>query len=422
MQGKMKLFYSLLVFSALCIPLTGQEGVPWKYSEPELQGVSSLYLEKGIEKLRRENTRIHSLLVIRNDRIILDAYFYPFQKGLDHDMASVTKSITALLVGLAIDKGFIKDEYQPVIGFFPEYVTANDTLLKLTIKDLLNMASGFRCSWFNGEKELSGMNSSSDWVKYMFGLPFSAEPGTRFSYCSGNFYLLAEIIQRATKMSCHEFADRYLFKPLGTGKTFWEKNRWGVNHGWGDLFMSPYDLARIGSLLLNEGKWNGVQVISKNWIDKIQPLFKIQKTESYGYGWWLDSENPDEIQAVGRGGQRLFVFRECKMIIVATGGGFEAGEMDNLVLDAIRAYDKNSRHGSGLDSLQMAISKKPDTTIPAADFLPDSILNKEFVLTTNRLNITTLKFEKQNDSPCRSLIFPTVPRMFTRLELTVGTL
>ena len=152
-------------------------------------------------------------MVIRNDQIVLDACFYPFQKDFVHDLASVTKSVTALLIGIAIDKGFVKDDNQLVYQFFPEYTIKNDTLSKLKIKDLLNMSSGFICSWYNGEKELQQMNKSQDWVKFMFSLPFKSIPGEKFSYCSGNFYLLAEILQRTTKMTCLDFAKKYLFQP-----------------------------------------------------------------------------------------------------------------------------------------------------------------------------------------------------------------
>lgn len=265
--------------------------------------MNSLILADAIKHFKNDSINIHSLLIIKNNKLILDAYFYPFQNHYVHDLASVTKSITSLLVGIAIDKKFIKNEDEPVCQYFPEHAITNDTLKKITIKDLLNMSSGLRCSWDDGEKELTQMRNSNDWVKFMFSLPFDRMPGQKFSYCSGNFYLLAEILQRTTKMTCYDFADKYLFRPLGFGKSYWLKNNRGVNNGWGDLHISTYDMAKIGCLLLNNGYWNSKQIVSKQWIEKIKPVYKIQKTESYGYGWWLDSENPDEIQAVGRGGQ-----------------------------------------------------------------------------------------------------------------------
>jgi CubicO group peptidase (beta-lactamase class C family) len=391
-----KYILAFFLFATLTLCCSQDIFIPWKVSSPEEQGLNSLTLINGIKQIKRDNINIHSFLVIRNDHLVVDTYFYPFKKEYNHDLASVTKSITALLIGIAIDKGYIKDEDQPAIQYFPEYKVKNDTLLKLKIKDLLNMSSGFRCSWNNGEQELKQMNYSGDWVKFMLDLPFESLPGTRFSYCSGNFYLLAEILQRTTGMSCHEFAEKYLFQPLDFGVTFWEKNDKGVNHGWGDLFMSAYDLAKIGDLILKDGRWNNKQIISREWIEKIKPLYRIQGTESYGYGWWSDSENPDEIQAVGRGGQRLFIFKEKNIIIAVTGGGFEAGDIDNLVLESVRSYDKHTNKSFSLDSISKMIQLPGHDQNVGTSYLPSGILNKEFLFDKNDLNIRSVRFEQRN--------------------------
>lgn len=373
----------------------GQHTIPWKVSSPEDQGMNSLTLINGIQKLKKDSTNIHSLLVIRNNHIVLDACFYPFQKSYVHDIASVTKSITSLLIGIAIDKGFIKSEDEPVLKYFPEYTIKNDTLKSITIKDLLNMASGLQCSWNNREKELGQMQEHSDWVAFMFNLPFSSKAGEKFSYCSGNFYLLAEILQRTTKMKCHEFARKYLFDPLQFQKTYWEENNKGVNHGWGDLHINPYDLAKIGCLLLSDGKWNGKMIISNEWLKKIKPLYYIHGTESYGYGWWLDSENPDEIQALGRGGQRLFILKEKNTVILATGGGFNAGEIDNLVFESIESYHKNENHSPGLKDVLKNI-QTPDTNRIDENNFSSGMLNKSFQLEKNDLELTAIRFEQRN--------------------------
>jgi CubicO group peptidase (beta-lactamase class C family) len=392
MRNHFLLFCFLSFINSVC----GQQSLPWKHTSPEDQEMNSNILINGIEHLKNENKNVHSLLVIKNNHLVLDAYFYPFQRNFVHDLASVTKSVTALLIGIAIDKGFIKDDNQPVYQYFPEYTIKSDTLFKLKIKDLLNMASGFKCSWYNGEKELQQMNNSQDWVKFMFSLPFESVPGTKFSYCSGNFYLLAEILQRTTHMTCHDFAKKYLFQPLDFGETYWEQNYKGVNHGWGDLFMTTYDMAKIGSLILKDGKWNDKQIISKGWLDKIKPLYTIQGSESYGYGWWLDSENPDEIQAVGRGGQRLFIFKNRDIIIATTGGGFEAGDLDNLILESIDVFDKNENHSLQLDSLVKLIQHPNPDINTVKNYLTSNILNKDFQLDKNELNLKTIRFENRN--------------------------
>jgi CubicO group peptidase (beta-lactamase class C family) len=367
----------------------------WKTSSPEEQGMNSLIFANAIKQAKQNGTNIHSLLIIKNNHIVLDASFYPFKNTYVHDLASVTKSIASLLMGIAIDKKFIKSENEPIVNFFPEYKIKNDTLQTVTIKDLLNMSSGFQCSWNDGEKELREMRASNDWVKFMLTLPFANYPDAQFSYCSGNFYLLAEILQRTTKMNCHDFAEKYLFKPLEFGKSYWLTNYKGVNNGWGDLHISIYDFAKIGCLILNNGLWNGKQIISKQWIEKIQPLHKIQKTESYGYGWWLDSENPDEIQAVGRGGQRLFIFKTRNMVIATNGGGgYEAGDIDNLTLDAIQTYQKD-KNSDFLLQQEIKNAALPDTSIMTTESFPVNKLNKNFLLDNNDMGLKSMRFEKR---------------------------
>ena len=386
---KMYLFFVLL---AIVFNGYGQK-IPWKLSSPEAQAMNSLVLANGIKQLQQTGTNIHSLLIIRNNHVVLDAAFYPYQQQYAHDMASVTKSVMSLLIGIAIDKGFIRSELDEVVNYFPEHTIKNNALKILTIKDLLNMASGFQCNSDNGEKELEQMQNQDDWAGFMLDLPFSTKPGEKFAYCSGNFYLLAEIVQRATKMKCHDFARKYLFDILQFGTTYWEENKKGVNHGWGDLYLLPYDLAKIGSLLLQAGKWNEKQVVSAKWMQKIQALYPDKGTESYGYGWWLDSDNPDEIQAIGRGGQRLFVLKDKNVIIVTTGGGFESGEIDNLVVNAIAAFQPRKDHTTELLQWIKKV-QLPDTGNSRGNKFSASMLNKTFRLATNDLEITSFRFEK----------------------------
>ncbi|GAA0527871.1 serine hydrolase domain-containing protein [Chitinophaga japonensis] len=384
--------YLLLVLLNSVFNSYGQK-IPWKISSPEAQGMNSLTLSDGIRELQQAGTNIHSLLIIRNNHVVLDAVFYPYRQQYAHDIASVTKSVMSLLVGIAIDKGFIRSEQDTVLNYFPGHTIRNSALKILTIKDLVNMASGFQCSSANREKELEQMQDQADWAGFMLDLPFSSKPGEKFSYCSGNFYLLAEILQRATKMKCHDFARKYLFDALQFGTTYWDQNKKGVNHGWGDLYMRPYDMAKIGALLLQEGKWNGKQVVSARWIQKIQPLYYVHGTESYGYGWWLDSESPDEIQAMGRGGQRMFVLKDKNVVIVTTGGGFDAGEMDNLVVNAIAAYQPGENHYAELLQRVKQI-QLPDTGNSQENNFSAGMLNKTFQMENNDLEITAFRFEK----------------------------
>jgi CubicO group peptidase (beta-lactamase class C family) len=376
----------------------GQSLNHWPTSLPEEQGMNSLIFTNALKLAKKQGMNVHSLLVIKNNHTVLDASFYPYKNSYIHDLASGTKSIIAVLIGIAIDKKFVKSENEPILNYFPEYKITNDTLQTVTIKDLVNMSSGFQCSWNDGEKELGQMKNSTDWVQFMLTLPFADNPGKQFSYCSGNYYLLAEILQRATRTTCHEFADKYLFKPLDFGKSYWVSNYKGVNVGWGDLHISIYDFAKVGCLVLNSGMWNGKQVVSKQWIEKIQPMQKIHGTESYGYGWWLDSDNPDEIQAAGRGGQRLFIFKNRNMVVATTGGGgYDDGNFDDLALEAIKTFEKKENHYVLLQQ-EVKNAAMPDTQIQTIKHFPANALNKNFLLDNNKMGLRSMRFEKRNSN------------------------
>ncbi len=265
-------FFATLLFCTAHLTSYGQTNKLLKIfppGSPEQQGMSSLVLDSMLLFIKNTNQNIHHITIIRNNQTVLDADIYPYSSQFVHDLASVTKSFTSLLIGIAIDKGFIKDENESVLKFFPEINSHNQLVDSLKIKDLITMRSGFDCGVEGGEKALSNMRKSKDWVKFVFDLPMTSSPGGKFSYCSCNFYLLGEIISRSTKLNPHEFAKKYLFSPLQISGTKWLTNYKGMNHGWGDLFLYPADMAKIGQMVLDKGKWQGRQIVSRAMDNKI---------------------------------------------------------------------------------------------------------------------------------------------------------
>lgn len=401
-----KQFTICLIISILLITISScaQEkgnGQNYVNSNPESQQMSSEQLIKLVETIRQEKCNIHSLLISRNDTMVLEAYFHPFQESFVHDLASVTKSITSLLIGIAIDKGFIPDENQKIMEYFPEYKVSDERFNSILIKDLLNMSSGLNCSWNDGEKELYQMMKSDDWVNYMYNLSFASEPGSVFSYCSGNYYLLSEIIQRTTKMSCHEFAKKYLFNPMAIEESYWLENKKGVNQAWGDLCLSPSDLLKIGNLIIHNGKWEGKQIVSENWISKLTPQYTINEEEKYGLGWWFENEQPDMIEAIGRGGQRLVVYKKLKLVIVVTaGGGFDAGDVDNYVLESISKYKKDNDRSEELKILVNQFSQPAYSTSDSNDLIKyRKIDNNEYYFEKNDFELISCGFRLKDQIP-----------------------
>jgi CubicO group peptidase (beta-lactamase class C family) len=306
-------------------------------SSPERQGMSSLVLDSLMLFIKNTNQNIHHLTIIRNNRTVLDANVYPYSSQYLHDIASVTKSFTSLLIGIAIDKGFIRNENESVLQFFPEITTHNRLLDSLTIKDLITMRSGFECSVEDGEKALNTMRKTNDWIHYIFDLPMTSNPGDTFSYCSCNFYLLGEIIYRTTKLIPHQFAKKYLFGPLHIDSTKWLTNYKGMNNGWGDLFLYPADMAKVGQMVLDKGKWKGKQIVSEQWIKKsLETLSKLPDDKGYAYGWWTN-DKVGYYEAAGRGRQTISVIPSKNMVVTMLGGEFDAGTIGKYIFESIKS-------------------------------------------------------------------------------------
>ena len=402
----------------------------WPTSTPENLGMDSESLVELLSSYRENKINIHSMLIIRNGNIVLDAYFYPFTPGgTVHDVASVTKSITSVLIGIAIDQGFIESVEQPLLSYFPERTIANldANKEKITIENLLTMTSGFSCGYQPGEKEHSEMFTSEDWVQYVLDLPMARGPGQEYAYCSGNSHLLSAILTKATGMSMLDFGQKHLFAPLGINEAIWPADPQGITRGWGDLHLHPRDLAKIGYLYLNDGLWEGKQLLNAAWVEKsTQPQVDgavktntfVRPGRDYGYAWHLVSEGPFSgmYYAAGRGGQSLHVLPDANIVTVITGGenalleydGEKIGEFILSISD--QALPENPEGNENLQQKTEAVTAAPS---PEQIYLPEiaqSISGEKFTLDENFLNFKTisLRFNGQEEAEVRfSMIDPT---------------
>jgi CubicO group peptidase (beta-lactamase class C family) len=312
---------SIFLHSFAMASVTIYPAQEWSVSTPEQQGMQSSKLADMLQYINDSSIEIHSVLIVRHGRLVLDSYFWPFSAEMKHILHSCTKSITSALIGLAIDKGYIKSVNQPIKDFFPELAAGKDDLKKsITIQDLLMMASGLDCkdSYIYGRAGLSAMCSSQDWAQYVLDLPMVASPGDKFEYCSGASYLLSVILQKATKMKAMDFATKYLFEPIGIEDVSWPSSPQGVNIGYGAMQLKPHDMARIGWLYLNKGRWGDRQIVSSAWVEA-STRRQIDATlyDYYGYQWWVDSAG--YYMAVGYKGQRIFIIPKKDMVVVFTG-------------------------------------------------------------------------------------------------------
>ena len=312
----------------------------WRTSSPEAQGLDSAVLADAFDYIRTHRTRIHSLSIVRNGYLVLDTTFFPFQPDQVHDVASVTKSITATLIGVALGDKKLTDVNQPVLAAFPGRTAQNRDARKdrLTIEHLLTMSSGLDCQYSGGESTLREMRASSDWLQFMLDRRMVAEPGAVGEYCSSGMHLLSGIVSSVTGLSAFDYATRRLFRPLGIRDAGWPADPNGVTHGWGDLRLKPPDMARIGYLWLNEGRWQSRQIIPRAWMTSaILPHARVL-TGDYGYGLWVNRQHdPALFEANGRGGQRITVLPQKNLVLAITGGAFEPGDIGAFIVKAIRS-------------------------------------------------------------------------------------
>jgi CubicO group peptidase (beta-lactamase class C family) len=338
----------------------------WQKATPESQGLDSSVLAEMVEFVRDRHLPLHSIVVVRHGRLVLDADFYPYDGTRPHDVASATKSVTSALIGIAIDKGLIASVGARVRTLLPAAMPPAVDARRdaLTVEHLLTMRSGLDCGFGNGEPELAQMRRSDDWAAFALGLPMRAQPGTQFAYCSCNNHVLSAIVSAHAGQSALAFAQKYLFEPLGIRDVIWPADSRGRTHGWGDLHLFPRDLAKIGYLYLHNGRWNDRQVVSEGWVrQSVVPRVRIREGVSYGYGWWLNTtRDPPVFEAEGRGGQRAAVVPDKDLVVVFNGGGVNTDEIAPFLFRAIRAdtsLPEAPTHGARLRQALMAARLPP---------------------------------------------------------------
>jgi len=380
-------------------------------STPEAQGMDSVLLAEGIDFLasNKDDYRVHAAVVIRNGHVVLDARFYPFAREELHDIASVTKSLTATLVGIAIDHGYLSVDDR-VVGFFPDLDIANNGGRKrsMTIGHLLGMRAGFECDPSNSEATLTAMTLSPDWVQFAIDLPMDESPGRTWVYCSPNAHLLSAILERATGADTFEFAQQHMFRPLGITDLQWLRDPQGVPRGWGDLHLGTMDMAKLGQLYLDGGSWLGREIVSPDWIDAAtsappgtDPPAGWPAGEDYGYLWYL---GPDLMSAEGRGGQLVFVYPNDHLVIALNAGGGGAGSsavirtfFDSYVRGAIQSEGPLSPNPAGAALLNSAVDEAalsdegPAQPVPALPTMASTVSGVTYDLEPNPSLISTVR-------------------------------
>ncbi len=308
----------------------------WPVSTPEAQGIDSATLANALVQIHAHRIPIHSLLIVRHGRIVLDSYFRPFADGRTHNVYSVTKSVTSMLVGIAQATHELPGVDTPVYALLSAGTGDDPRKPQITLAHLLSMTSGLDCRPDGGESLLQQMLRSRHLAAFMLDRPIEADPGTVFDYCGGNSEVVSAVLTKTTGTSAFEFARRELFAPLGITRVSWSTDGDRVSHGWGDLMLQPRDMAKLGYLWLHNGRWGNRQVVPAEYLaEALTSHASVQPGIEYGYGMWLyPGHTPVDFEANGSFGQRITVIPSLDMVEVTTGGGFDANEVARMIAAA----------------------------------------------------------------------------------------
>lgn len=302
-------------------------GSVYELEDPEL------VLEMVLKTIDGDFPDVHSILIYKNDKLILDEYFYGYDEDTPHQLRSATKVFYGTLLGIAINKGLISSEEELLLPYFKnEYDSIenmNEAKENLTIKDFLTYQHGMDCENNNpGSKgnEIA-MMQSDDWVKYTLDLPMVSEPGNTSSYCTGIALTIGKLIEIVSDMDLETFAKENLFDKLGIENYEW---RFAPDSSSRTTFsqksLTPREMMKWALLYKNKGKWNGEQIIPKIWVDK---SFSTNGSGEFGYLWehkyiMVDGKRFDSYMASGNGGQKINIWPELDMITIFTGGNYNS--------------------------------------------------------------------------------------------------
>ena len=310
----------------------------WVTARPAEVAMNGALLSAALARLDEGPRGIDSLLVVRRGRLVAERYWNGYEMADLHDLRSATKSVTSLLVGIALERGLLGDVHDPALPYlarvYPGLTAPGDR--PITLEDLLTMRSGLACD--DRDRRSPGhedrMYRARDWTRFFLELPRTSRPGARTTYCTGGVVALGRIVAEVSGESVAEFAAQALFAPIGIQAFAWRSFDGGrqIDAG-GHLRLRPRAMAKIGQLVLQRGVWDQGDVVSGAWIDAataVHTRFDDDK-RPYGYLWWraqarLGGRAVDLIYADGNGGQYIFIAPALDLVVVFTGSNYNSPE------------------------------------------------------------------------------------------------
>ncbi|HXB44686.1 MAG TPA: serine hydrolase, partial [Puia sp.] len=272
-----KTFTTALLFPLLfSLEVSSQPVSLLQRSVPELQGVSSVGINRFLEAAGKSKNEFHSFMFLRHGKVIAEGWWNPYSRNLKHSMYSVSKSFTSTAIGFAVSEKLLRVD-DKVISFFPEDLpdTLSAYLSELRVKDLLTMSVG-------QEPDPTGkvVTTDSNWIKAFLSLPIIHQPGTKFLYNTLATYMLSAIVQKVTGQRVIDYLKPRLFVPLQIQGVDWEVDPRGINTGGWGLRIKTEDMAKFGQLYLNKGNWNGKQILPRAWVEEATTI-KIEQQPDF---------------------------------------------------------------------------------------------------------------------------------------------
>ena len=300
---------------------------------PESQGISSDLFAALLRELdASKDTEMHHFMALRHGKVICECNFAPYPKGMWHITHSMCKSITGMAIGMLIEEEKLKLD-ENIYDIFPNHINAFSKIFRpvITVENLLTMTSGVT---FNE----SGIVSGNDWLGSFLNASVNGKPGTEFQYNSLNTYVLSAIVTKRTGETLTEYLTPRLFGPLGITKYYWETCPKGITKGGWGLFLCAEDMAKLGQLYLQKGKWNGQQLVSEYWIEISTARHLKTQNDTYGYGYqlWME-QRPGSFEYNGMLGQNVIIYPDMDMVLVTNAGNKEMFQ-DCIMLNIIRKY------------------------------------------------------------------------------------
>jgi CubicO group peptidase (beta-lactamase class C family) len=373
-EGPMRRNLLLILFGLLVVPRfaaaqasdcgspsAGSDG--WAVAAPAEAGLDPATLCAVVPRFAEwRQADVHGIVVVRHGRLVLDHYFTgadsqygkaipdaAFNADTLHDVRSVTKSVTALCLGIALDHGWVKSVDAPVLSFFPEWTDLRTPEREpITLRHLLTMSAGLdwneNIPYSDPANSEIRMNLAADPYRFALEQPVVLPPGEVYNYSGGDTALISAVLKKTTGRSIEQLANDELFEPLGITAIQWYHFSNGDPRAASGLRLRPRDMAKLGQLMLNHGQWSGRQVVSAAYVDAaIAPQINGQGLFFYGYQFWLgrsfvSGREIDWAAAVGLGGQRIFVVPALDLVAVVTAGLYNDNLQGSVPLVVLNRY------------------------------------------------------------------------------------